>query len=97
MEQPIKVSSEELRQILFHIQNPTLNICVRFRLLGQLWQTSFMRVILVIENGVVLHTDGENKLTVIKNLTEVVQFELDQPLFQYEPHFHYYHEPEGNN
>jgi hypothetical protein len=52
-----------------------------------------MRVALVTAKGVVLQLDGENKLHFIDNLDDIIQFEIDQRLFQYEPHFHYEHEP----
>lgn len=93
MNKNIKVTSQELKQLLLHIQNPTLNICIRFRLIGQMWQRDFMRVVAVTESIVTLQNDEGNKLYVVNNLNDVIQFEIDQRLFQYEPHFHYYHEP----
>lgn len=52
-----------------------------------------MRVVAVTESIVTLQNDEGNKLYVVNNLNDVIQFEIDQRLFQYEPHFHYYHEP----
>ena len=48
-----------------------------------------MRVVLVIDERVTLEDEKEGKLFIIKNLNDVMQFELDQRLFQYEPHHHY--------
>jgi hypothetical protein len=89
MTKPKKVTSQDLRRLLHHIQNPRLHICIRFRLIGQLWQPHFMRVVLVIDEGVTLEDEKEGKLFIINNLNDVMQFELDQSLFQYEPHYHY--------
>lgn len=52
-----------------------------------------MDVILVTETGVILLNQEENNFYCIKNLNDVMQFEIDQKLFQYEPHFHYYLDP----
>ena len=52
-----------------------------------------MHVVLITESGVTLQIDGEDKFYVIKNLNDVTQFEIDQALLEYEPHFHYFHEP----
>lgn len=97
MTKPKKVTSQELRQLLHHIQNPRLHICIRFRLIGQLWQSHFMRVVLVVEEGVTFEDEKESKLLSIKNLNDIMQFELDQPLFQYEPHYHYEVQPSTNS
>lgn len=66
-----------------------MNVCFRFRLIGQMWQTNFMRIVSVNEHGVTLTNDTSHKLCVIENFNDIMQFELDAPLFQYNPHTHY--------
>jgi hypothetical protein len=48
-----------------------------------------MRVVLLTEEGVTLEDEKKGKPFIITNLSDVMQFELDQSLFQYEPHYHY--------
>ena len=85
------VSSTELRELLHHM--PKTTVYIRFRLAGHLWQGNFTRVDSVTENGVVLHSLEEDKVYIINDLKDVMQFEIDQRFFRYEPYRHYTHTP----
>lgn len=87
------VSVLQLRRLLHALIDSRPDICIRFRLIGEMWQTNHLRVIQMRENGVVLNDEGSTKMIFIQNLNNVMQFELDRAFQQYEPHFHYNVEP----
>lgn len=79
----------ELRRLLYELRDRRPDICIRFRLLGEMWQSNHLRVIKLTDRGVVLFDEAEGKVYVINDLRNVMQFELDQIFQQYQPHFHY--------
>ena len=83
-----KVSVPELRRLLFELKALRPDICIRFRLLGELWQPLHCQVALLTDKGVALN-DAERKLIIIPDLKDVMQFELEQVFQKYQPHFHY--------
>jgi hypothetical protein len=88
-----KVSVLELRRLLYELRDLRLNILVRFRLVGRMWMTNHLRISDVIESGVILKHENENMLVTINDLNDVMQFEIDSPFRDYQPHFHYSIEP----
>ena len=65
------------------------DICIRFRLLGEMWEINAMRVIHVTEKGAILNDETRNKLISLSDLSAVMQFEIDAPFQGFQPHFHY--------
>jgi hypothetical protein len=88
MEKPTTYSILELRQALLDIKEHAPHVCVRFRLLGELWQEHMMRVVSVTEQRVMVHDEVIDKLISI-DLNRVVQFELDGKFKVLQPHHHY--------
>jgi hypothetical protein len=84
-----QISLLELKRLLITIIDYKLPVCFRFRMLGEMWQPSFYRVLKVTEKGVVLNDELRNKTIVIPDLANIVQFELDGRLHTFEPNFHY--------
>jgi hypothetical protein len=81
-------SITHLKQVLVDIKEHGPNVCVRFRLLGELWQTGFVRIVNVIDNRVLINDDARNKLLSM-DLSLVMQFEIDHRFKGIEPHNHY--------
>ena len=79
----------ELRRVLYELKDQRPDICIRLRLIGDMWQSSFSRVLKLSENGVILFNEQNNQAIAIKDLIEVVQFEIDAPYQNYQPHNHY--------
>jgi hypothetical protein len=79
----------ELKRLLFAIKDSRSDVCLRFRVLGELWQADFSKILQVTENGVVLRDDFANRLILVQELSGVMQFEIDKTFQQYQPHFHY--------
>jgi hypothetical protein len=84
-----RISVLELKRMLVTIVDLQLPVCFRFRILGEMWQQNFMRVVKVTEKGVVLNDEISNKTHHVTDLSHIVQFEIDQRLHTFHPHFHY--------
>lgn len=82
------LSSTKLRQLLIDLKEHGENTCVRYRLLGEMWQTYFMRVVSVSEDRVLLNDETKNKLFSVP-LNSIMQIELDHKFKEYQPHNHY--------
>lgn len=83
----------ELRRFLYELKDQRPDVCVRFRIIGEMWQSHFFKVVKLTESGAVLMNETTNQAMVIKDLREVVQFEIDSPYQNYQPHNHYTMEP----
>lgn len=79
----------ELRRLLIELRDKRPDICVRFRLLGEMWFQHFMRLILVTEKGVILNNEVTGRLVRVHDLSHVMQFEIDRPFQNFKPYFHY--------
>ncbi|MDQ2658344.1 MAG: hypothetical protein M3Y60_13060 [Bacteroidota bacterium] len=90
MREPVKkVAVLNLRRLLVELKEHRPDICIRHRLIGQMWATNFLRVIQVTESGVLLNDEVSNKVHTITDLSHIMQFELDKSFQLYQPHFHY--------
>ena len=82
------ISTVELKQILLDIKEHGPKVGVRFRLLGQMWQSNFVHILLLTENRVFVNDEQANKLVSI-DFNDIVQFEIDNAFKTIDPHFHY--------
>jgi hypothetical protein len=89
-----EVTVLELRRLLHSLKDLRPDICIRFRLMGEMWQNNHMRVLQPSEKGVALNDERTNQLVFIRDLNMVMQFEIDRTFQQYQPHFHYSVNPE---
>jgi hypothetical protein len=83
------VSVLELKRLLYALKDLRPDICIRFRLMGEMWQVNHLRIVNIREKGVTLKDEELNELVVVPELNNVMQFELDRAFQQYQPHFHY--------
>ena len=82
------ISALELRRLIADLIDKRPDICIRFRLLGELWQPHFMRVNRMTEKGA-LFFDEMNHLVSVGDLNFVMQFEIDKPFQNFQPYYHY--------
>jgi hypothetical protein len=84
------ITTQHLIKLLFEVKEKNPGVCFRFRLIGEMWQNRFFRVTNVSDN---CSATFVNELTeeslFIKNLRDVIQFEIDTRYQEFEPHFHY--------
>lgn len=88
------ISVIELKRLLIDLKEKKPGVCIRFRLLGELWARNFMSIAAISEKGVVLKDDANNFIA-IGNLSDVIQFEIDEPFQSYRPYNHYDVNPSG--
>jgi hypothetical protein len=84
-----KISPAELKRLLVSITTDAVRPCFRYRLLGEMWQSDFMRVVIVKDDSLILNDQLKNRLVAIRDLKSIMQFELDGALQSFQPHFHY--------
>jgi hypothetical protein len=84
-----QISVLELRRLLVEIKEYRPDICVRYRLLGEMWSPGFMKIVMVAEKGILLSDEPANKLISLSDLSMVMQFEIDNRFREFQPHFHY--------
>lgn len=82
------ITSLELKRILIDICDQRVDVCVRFRLTGQMWYDQFVRVVTVIEDRALLNDEVRQKVVTL-DLQNVVQFEIDGKFREFEPNTHY--------
>ena len=68
------ISVLELKGLLVDLKEKRPDICIRYRLLGEMWAGNFVRVIHVSENGALLNDEHHNRLINLSDLSLVMQF-----------------------
>lgn len=82
------ITTLQLKQWLVDLKEHGQNVCARVRIIGQLWQQHFMRVVNVTEERVLLHDEVNSKLISFQ-INDIIQMEIDHRFRQFEPHNHY--------
>jgi hypothetical protein len=83
------ISVSELKQLLLHLRHERPDICMRYRLLGEMWGVNFMNVKHVTPKSVLLTNLPNNSFVLISDISMIMQFELDNSFQGFQPHFHY--------
>lgn len=87
------ISVIDLRRLLTDLHEKRQDVCIRYRMLGELWMPNFMSVFHVSEKGVMLIDEVNHMHISIIDLANVMQFEIDQPFQGFHPYFHYEVQP----
>lgn len=87
------ISVLELRRLMVDLSEKRPDICIRFRLLGELWSVNFLKVIRLTEKGAILLDDALG-LVSVSDLNFVMQFEIDKPFQGFQHYYHYEVTPE---
>ena len=83
------ISTAELKSLLFDLKDKRPDVCVRFRLLGQMWAENFMRVIMITEKGAIFNDESINEFVNVSDLANIMQFEVGNRFQNFQPHYHY--------
>lgn len=83
------ISVIELKTLLHELKGSRTDVCIRLRLLGQMWHPNFLKVFIVTGNGAVLIDQITNTTEIVSNLSDIVQFELDSRYHHFQPFYHY--------
>ncbi len=84
-----KINAIQLKDLLHEISHLRPDICIRFRLIGEMWQANYFRIVKLTKSGLILNDEVANQLFVIPDLNMIMQLELDHAFQQYQPNFHY--------
>ena len=82
------ISVLELRRLIVDLSEKRPDICIRFRLLGELWTRHFLQVMKPTQKGALFY-DENNNIVSVGDLNFVMQFEIDKPFQGFQPYFHY--------
>lgn len=83
------ISTTELKSLLVSLTEHPHRVNFRYRLIGEMWQSVFMRVLFVTETGVMLRDEIHNRTILLSDLKMIIQFELDSALYNFDPNSHY--------
>jgi hypothetical protein len=83
------VSVLELKRLLVELNDKRKDIGIRFRMIGEMWKPNFFRIIDFNDQGLIVVEESGNKLFFLKDLSIVMQFEIDARFQSFEPHHHY--------
>jgi hypothetical protein len=83
------ISVVEFKRLLVSLKEKRPDISVRYRLLGEMWAMNFRPVVFVSERGAIFLDIETNKLILISDLSNIMQFEIDEPFQGYQPYYHY--------
>ena len=86
---PKKIAVLALKRLLVELKEHRPDICIRYRLLGQMWVNNFLRVVEITERGVILHDETNNTFIRIPEISAIMQFEIDRTFQSFQPHVHY--------
>jgi hypothetical protein len=61
--------------------------------MGEMWQQQHFKITKMTERGAVIVSEINDKPIIIRDLNDVMQFEIDGPFQTFEPHTHYSIDP----
>lgn len=79
----------ELRRLLIELKEKRPDICIRYRLIGEMWMDNFTKIRSVIGNSLFVEYERIGMMIHVPNIGNIIQFEIDQNFQQYAAHFHY--------
>jgi len=83
------ISISELKRLLYELHDKQSYTCIRFRLLGAMWQKNFSRIFSINDDTIIFKDETSGRLLKLTDLTSIMQFELDHNFQQFIAYFHY--------
>lgn len=83
------ISVNEFRKLLATISDCRAEIGLRYRLIGEMWEEHYMRILRYTDFGLLLNDPLKNRVVVIRDLSQIMQFEIDTSFHHYQPYLHY--------
>lgn len=83
------ISVNEFKKMLATISDCRAEIGLRYRLIGEMWEQNYMRILRFTDFGLLLNDSSKNRVVVIRDLSQIMQFEIDASFHHYQPYFHY--------
>jgi hypothetical protein len=83
------ISISELKRLLYELHDKHAYTCIRFRLLGEMWQKNFLRIFSINDDTVIFSDETSGRLLKVTDLMSIMQFELDHNFQQFIAYYHY--------
>lgn len=83
------ISLLELKRLLVDLQEQQPGISIRYRLIGDTWYHNFVNLVKADEHGMIVRDEVADKIIMIRDLSSIIQFELDTPFQSFEANLHY--------
>lgn len=83
------ITTITLRNFLNDLHLRGLSLGVRFRMLGEMWKPNFMKVVKITDRGAIFTDEATKEFVFVADLSDIVQFEIDDRHREFEPHHHY--------
>ena len=87
------ISVVDFKRLLFDLKDRRPDICIRYRLLGEMWNLNFMTIFLITDKGVLFNEESKRRLITVTDLSSIMQFEIDKSFQGYQPYYHYEVQP----
>jgi hypothetical protein len=84
-----RISLTEFNRLLHDIRDRRPDVCIRVRLLGQMWSESFFSIKRFEDDSVLLLDSQQKKYLRIAKTSDVMQFELECSFFGFQAYYHY--------
>jgi hypothetical protein len=83
------ISVLEMRKLLYDVRDHRVDVSFRFRRIGEMWKPNFMTVVDLNERGAIFNDQTTSEFVFVMDLTDIIQFELDNRFQTFEPFNHY--------
>ena len=84
-----QISILELKRLLVLLAENVQSVCIRYRMVGKMWEPNFFRVVQVTDKGLFLKDESTNRTISIPDIRMIIQFELDGCVHTFQPNYHY--------
>ena len=92
----VEIPLAEFKKLLYEIKSQQPDIQIRYRLLGNPWNPNYVNISVIkdlktFENTkeVMFFDRMEKSQILIKDIANIIQFEIDSPFGEYQAHVHY--------
>lgn len=83
------ISVNHFRQLLQDLKAKRPDICLRYRMLGEMWTNNFVTILYINERTLLVNDEIKRRLVSITDINSIMQFEIDRPFQGFQPYFHY--------
>jgi hypothetical protein len=84
-----QITTTDFTRLLYELRDHKPKVSVRFKKLGHKWSANFMQVVDLRGSGAAFYDLALGEFAYVPHLSDIIQFEIDVRLMDYEPHFHY--------
>ena len=84
-----QISISEFKRLLYELYEKQSYTHIRFRRLGEMWQTNFFKIFDINDDAVIFSDEISGRLMKMTDLASIMQFELDHNFQLFIAYVHY--------